>query len=497
MSAPWRIATTAAPHPRSADAVVAGLLELPEARSLALDALLRLSGIEWDADVATACVECSAAPRMLLNPTFVEKRCDTTRKLAFLLLHELAHVSLGHTGLNTRATLAQNVAYDAVINASLLQGIVQSSHSIDGWDSLVVELYEPNASPWFLLRPPPGWPERSDWRASRKAPAALREIHHRLYSIRRLRSSGERRSMSVTYGEIVAALQREGSGLSLALPGDGETGDAALLGRLLGGHGASERERSAESGGRDRQAAAVFAEVLSRLPRDAEQAAGPGGDVLDVRIGRSAPEAALVAALRKLLRAALLEGREPGRVRIERVPMWGVDPTRDRRAPMRRYAARSFGAPAPLLFQGESLRARTVREGRTAVYLDVSGSMSGVLEVLHASLVPLRRLLSPTVFLFSTIVAEVANADFARGKIRTTGGTDVGPVLEHLARETRAGRVGRAVLVTDGFFGEPDASVLADYLASGAELHLGVLGTCTHTGAAWVTSTTRLPGVHD
>ena len=121
-----------------ADVLVARILEVREARSLALDALLRLSAVAWADDVATACVECSATPRLLLNPRFIEERCDTPQKLAFLLLHELAHVSLGHTGLHTRITAVQNVAFDAVINASLLQGMLQSGYPIDGWDALVV-----------------------------------------------------------------------------------------------------------------------------------------------------------------------------------------------------------------------------------------------------------------------------------------------------------------------------------------------------------------------
>ena len=61
-------------------------------------------------------VECDAAPRMLLNPVFVAARCGTTRKLAFLILHELAHVSLGHTGLNW--ALRYLPAY--VVNLTLL-----------------------------------------------------------------------------------------------------------------------------------------------------------------------------------------------------------------------------------------------------------------------------------------------------------------------------------------------------------------------------------------
>jgi hypothetical protein len=121
--------------------------------------------------------------------------------------------------------------------------------------------------------------------------------------------------------------------------------------------------------------------------------------------------------------------------------------------------------------------------------------MSGILEPVHASLVPLRRLLAPRVFVFSTVVEEVSRAKFVRGQVRTTGGTSIDPVLEHLTAESRAGRVRRAVLLTDGEFSPPRAPVLRDFLGSGAQLHLGIVGTDTHSYERWVASETRLPAV--
>jgi hypothetical protein len=55
--------------------------------------------------------------------------------------------------------------------------------------------------------------------------------------------------------------------------------------------------------------------------------------------------------------------------------------------------------------------------------------------------------------------------------------------------------VRRAVLLTDGEFSSPRASVLLDFLGSGAQLHLGIVGTETHSHERWIASETRLPAV--
>jgi hypothetical protein len=477
----------------SADELVAQLLELPEARGLALDALTRLASIEWDDGVATACVECAASPRLLLNPQFVAARCTSTRRLAFLVLHELAHVSLGHSGLHSRVTAAQNVAHDAIINASLLQGLA-SSRSADGWDALVNEFYAPNESPFFLLRPPPGWPARPDWEASLGTPDALRQIHRRLYGARAAwPAPADARWQGVTYGEIVAAL--EGTDAALSTSDATADGLTSIIARLLGAHAATEREQAAESGGRDQQLASLLSAVLGRLPRDPGASQGPGGDPLELRIARVRPVDQLVAALRRLFMMTLVDTGQHRKARADVVPAWSADPSRDRRAAVRRFVARSLGGSHLLLYRSESTRVRSTPDGRTAIYLDVSGSMSGVLERLHASLVPLRRLIAPKVFVFSTVVEELQREKFMRGHIRTTGGTSVDPVLEHLTAEACAGRVRKAVLLTDGWFCPPSARVLRRYLASQASLHLGIIGTPAHSAEPWVASETRLPDV--
>jgi predicted metal-dependent peptidase len=96
------------------------------------------------------------------------------------------------------------------------------------------------------------------------------------------------------------------------------------------------------------------------------------------------------------------------------------------------------------------LAGRTVaRRGRVRVYLDVSGSMDGVIRPLYAALASLAPWIEPEVQLFSTRVAGVPMARLRRGELVTTDGTDISVVTEHLVRE----RADRALIVTDGWVG--------------------------------------------
>jgi hypothetical protein len=478
-------AVTAARRLGRADRLVESVLDLAGARSLALDALLSVSSVEWSAEIRTACVECSDRPRLLLNPAFVERYCTTRERLTMLILHELSHISLGHTRLYPRVTWTHNIAFDAVINASILRSLLAKGIETDGYAALLEETYGVGETPFFLLRPPPGWPSSPGWDDSAGCDPHLREIHRRLYS-----PSPGIRGEQVTYAEIATALA--------ASAGSGTADREQLLERLLGSHGSTEAERAAETSGRDAQAAEQLGEVISALGLEGDQ--GAGGETYVQRVERRQGERALERALSSLLTRVFTEDRD-GRPRWREVPVPGVspDPSRDRRAHVRRHAAGLLGAPAPLLFASPSVRRRPDRRS-ASVYLDVSGSMYGLLDRLHAALVPLRRLLAVEVFVFSTDVVPVSRAAFLRGELPSTGGTSIEPVLRHLSsgsahsiRTVRA-RPRRALVLTDGYFCHPSEPVAAALRSAGSEIHLGVLGPGPlHDRESWVASATRLP----
>lgn len=478
-------AVAAARRLGSADRLVESVLDLAGARSLALDALLCVSSVEWSAEITTACVECADRPRLLLNPAFVERFCTTRERLCMLLLHELSHISLGHTRLYPRVTPIHNVTFDAVINASLLHALGAKGIETAGYAALL-EMYDVGETPFFMLRPPPGWPDRPDWEASTGSDVRLRELHRRLYEP----AGGGRGVHAVTYAEIASALAA-----SLAR---GDEDD--LSERLLGAHGRTEAERAAETSGRDARATEMLGEVLSALELDGNSGAGAGRETYVQRVERLRSERALERALSSLLTRVFMEDAV-GTPRWREVPVPSVspDPSRDRRAHVQRHAARLLGAPAPLIFASSSIRRRPDRRSAT-IYLDVSGSMHGLLDRLHAALVPLRRQLAAEVYVFSTEVVAVSRAAFLRGELPSTGGTSIEPVLLHLGSKPASSGQGRsshqrrALVLTDGRFDSPSAPAVHGVLDAGHQIHLGVLGTGSlHEHAPWVASATRLP----
>jgi hypothetical protein len=443
--------------------------------------------VEWSAEISTACVECADRPRLLLSPTFVERHCTTRERLAMLLLHELSHISLGHTRLYPRVTPLHNVAFDAVINASLLRALAAKGIETGGYAALVEATYAADETPFFLLRPPPRWPDRPDWEASAGCDPRLREIHRRLYE-----PHGSAGLHQVTYTEVVTALAAS-TNLGAA---DGEH----LLARLLGSHGRTEAERAAETSGRDARAAEQLGEVVAALGLDLGHGAGEGIETYTQRVERRRSERTLERALASLLVRVFVE--DPGgaaRWREVTVPGVSPDPSRDRRAHVRRHAARLLGAPAPLLFTSPSVQQRPERRS-ARVYLDVSGSMAGSLDRLHAALVPLRRMLAAEVFVFSTEVVPVGRSAFLRGELPSTGGTSIDPVLRHLSSGAAspgrggAGRARRALVLTDGWFDAPSAAAVRRVKDAGHEIHLGVLGRGPlHDRTSWLATATRLP----
>ena len=102
--------------------------------------------------------------------------------------------------------------------------------------------------------------------------------------------------------------------------------------------------------------------------------------------------------------------------------------------------------------------------GTAQVYLDVSGSMNAEMPLVIGLLNRLRRFIRMPFWAFST---EVAPARIEKGALitRTTGGTSLACVLEHVTR-TRPGSV---VIVTDGYIETIARSLVAQ--TSPARIH--------------------------
>jgi hypothetical protein len=430
--------------------LAARILDCFPGGSYSLSALLRVMDIVESEEVPTAAVECRVQPRLLVNPSFVARHAETPEKLLMLVMHELHHVLLGHTTLFPTVTAAQNLMFDAVINGLVCRMFPARHHT-----AFLTGYYDQAMFPHCLLRPPPGWPESPRNAAGIDAlPAARRSMGRQLH--RALYSEG-----GATYAEIFELLPK-------LLPHDG-LGDVPLI----GGHGAG----GATAGGLETRSPVLFdivREIVERWPQPPDPIRGRSlADVLKTSTVDPRPRPSNRALLRRLI--AQVADRSPGGSarRIDQDATIVQQPllSLDRRSAVLRALGRT-----PLLQAGPLPMRWAARSGhRVHVYLDVSGSMEGVLDALYGAILDCREHVHPRVHLFSTAIADVSLEEMRRGVRKTTGGTGIHCVARHMADN----QIRRALLVTDGWVGRP-AGADRDVLA-GARLAVALLGASVNT----------------
>jgi hypothetical protein len=325
-------------------------------------------------------------------------------------------------------TPAQNWAFDAVINAQLCRLYPDAAHT-----RLFRELYDHTRLPVALLRPPEGWGTGgAAW-----LPGRAGEVHRMLYS-----------DSSASTEELFRLLPT----LEIDMTG---------IGGLLGSHGDETEDAIPPEVLREiRGIVAEWPMVEKRSGRDL------GGEAERQRITLGERRENAVRMLRHALTrlAGLSDGSgclKPGTGLTESVLPYG----RDRKAWLREY----WGDSVPL--HRAALPARTLaRRRRVHVYLDVSGSMEGVIRPLYAALASLAPWLAPEVQLFSTGVTGVPIARLRKGDLVTTWGTDIRCVTEHILKK----KVERALIVTDGWVGDIPGEHVAALRKRGVRIEAAV-----------------------
>jgi hypothetical protein len=416
----------------------------------ALSALLRLLDIVESEAVPTAAVECRAQPRLLINPKFVARHAETPEKLLMLVMHELHHVLLGHTTLFPTVTPTQNLVFDAVINGLICRMFPERQHT-----AFLTDYYDRRTFPHCLLRPPPNWPDRPRDAADfdilpPRRRDQCRQIHRSLYA-----------EAGASYAELFELLPK-------LLPKDG-------LGNvpLIGGHDPT----AATASGLETRSPVLFdivREIVERWPQPPNPIRGRSlAEVLrtstvDPR-RRPSNRAVLCRLIARIADQAA--GGPARRVDWHPMPIQQPLPSLDRRSALLRALGQT-----PLLHAGPLPMRRAARIGhRVHVYLDVSGSMEDVLDALYGAIFDSREHVHPVVHLFSTKVEDIKLQELRRGVCRSTGGTSIACVAEHMA----AHRIRRALLVTDGWVGRP-AGRHREVLAQ-ARLAVAYLGTSVNT----------------
>jgi hypothetical protein len=410
------------------------LLELIEENALACQGILSISKVVYTDSVPTLAVTLrDDPPKLLVNLEFVREHCTKEEHVKTVLLHEFLHVLLNHTGEYEVANPAVNLALDAVINH-----IIHRSCGLEYSDFF--RRYYRGAKGWQQLLVPPLY--RAHLPNEFQGDPDIRPIKSLRWGLwlgRVLADDILDLASDLPYG-------------ALNLPGGSE---------FIGNHAPSQQPGMGGPGSElvvealTRTFRQLNGEGIFREPKDHGCAAPPvdhGWAAHDEKMRRW--ERTAWEVLRPLLTP------DPKSQRFD----W-----EDRRAVLpvlngsdRRGFLRSLWSPLIPEISWDLPERRMA--GTTVVYLDVSGSMEAEMQSLVTLLNRLRRWIRLPFWAFSN---EVAPAIIVKGvlKTRTTGGTAMNCVLEHLA-ETRPER---ALVITDGYIEQCDPGLLA--AARGTAIH--------------------------
>jgi hypothetical protein len=395
-----------------------------------LEIFCQLVGIEASRKIESAAVQGSLQPRMLINPDFVEKYCQRDEHLFLLVMHELWHILLGHTRLFPRATLIDNIAFDAIINAALTLQFAEAEYR-----GFLEEINSAEKFPSLLLRSPHGWPDRTVFQ--KNMPPGTAEILGRLYHPHR------------KGGEFAEPLYEEIRQLLL----QNQPGEQGKI-RLLGNHADPNEGSQGDNFVRD-----VLREVTRKWPKSPIPVRGRGTSKepgsWSSLVGEANPAGHRVFArvVRKLALKARNSSRRRGRKVISITGGRGVLPNpRDRMW----EARQRLGLSQVLWQQPVEMIVRTTKRVKVVVYLDVSGSMFDHLPDLIGLLIPVLRRKEILVYQFSGVVLPLSLADLQVGHLGTSRGTDINCVLEHILNMG----VRAAVILTDGYTGTAQRSML-------------------------------------
>jgi len=385
-----------------------------EDNPLACRAALAVDKVEFSNEVQTLSVSLGRTSTLKVNLDFIRRHCATEKHVQALLVHEFLHIALGHTMKFDEMTPGLNVALDAVINA-----IIHRKLGVE-YSSMMANYYSDAKGLLKLLRPM----EEGDRRSTnidslnRRPVDPMNALHAALYN-----------------GTVLAD-----DVLSIARDCATETRLRGIRGRpnFLGDHsGESWRRRKVEG------------EVESRIRRTLVCLDGVGV-FRDPRFchpqSLKPPErtSGLCPTWRNstaaVLKRLLVPDRSGG------VPQYSeishhlpILHSGDRRGVLKSIWN-------PIIPEISWTNPRRERGGSVQVYLDVSASMNGVLRHLVRLLAEFGSYIRKPLWAFST---EICEAKIVGGELtaRTTGGTRLGCVYEHL-RKTKPDR---ALVITDGF----------------------------------------------
>ena len=410
--------------------------------SLHMIEFLKLMNIRLvdDKETETAAVTCTSRPELLLNKQFIDKYCKTDEHLFMLVMHELYHIVLGHTQLFKRHTMIDNIAFDAIINATLCRNFPG-----DEYTSFFKGTNTDESFPGCILRP-----------IGDKTPAKYIPILKRLYY-----------TETGTYYEVYECIAQE---MKDAI----KNGKSKFV--LLGNHNDDNDDMT------NPLLNEMFDDIVSEWPDGSmKDKRTLGGELEDKKTEIAKAERRKEIKMRRLLlKAGVLNGN------VSKSAV-SIQPTQEEVTSFvpdykdRTLLAKSITYGQPLLYNSSLNNYKAVRESniQTLVYLDVSGSVENDIKKIIPLLLRPYKNKECALFVFSTVVAPVSYKDFIEGKYKSTGRTHIDCIFEHYFSLPKKTRNKKILVLTDGYTGKVKDEYCRKIKEDKIEIYCGLFGHST------------------
>jgi len=426
------------------------LCDLIDESPLACRGVFGVCGVEFTAQVETLAVTLGKPSVLKVNLEFLREHCGSERHVKAVLVHEFLHVLLRHTERISRMTPLLNLALDAIINA-IIHRKIRSDYS-----RFMSHYYKDAQGAARLLRPIAYKDEqRYQGLCGGQNRSAREREEAQFFSVWQAVYRGELVADDVY--ELVRKLKN--TELRKLLP----------QGRfLLGDH--SSGAGGFELGELDSDVARQFREMLRSID-------GKGvWKNPEARAGTFARSPADVFPELDLWRRKAWQALKECIVPDQRAGVREVQP-RDFSLPVlnshdRRGFLRSLWSPLlpDIGWQGYAQKPT----GTVQIYLDVSGSMDGEVNELIRLLISFGACIRQPFWAFSDQV-EPARIRNNRLETKSTGGTSINAVLEHIARSSPE----RAVIITDGYVEQCRPELLRRIGGQTIRVIMSARGCCT------------------
>jgi hypothetical protein len=395
------------------------------------EAFLNIVSIDFTDKVETLAITFGEKPNMLVNINFIRQHCAIKEHLKALIFHELLHINLGYNIIfpdDEEKTIIYNIAFDAIINSVIhkikgeeYSSFMKSLYSKDGDISLILGPYDENLSTGSIV---------------------LDDLWRKLY-----------KSDSVIYRDVIDLLEDKTKDLKndIFLIGSHPIGVPYISDSIV------KTQAKNEIGEVKNQIPKIKDFLMNKLRSlcindknlsrgdnlENNKNMGYSDDLNDFK--KSADKAKTILSWKIKIYKSILRFLEDSKSRVKNSKgdydfFSPVLNNKDKRSFIKSMWNDNF-----VFSRWTTIK--NIDSKQANVYIDLSGSMTHELPYIISVLFKLKMYIKNPFWAFSN---KVEKAKFEGNKLisKTTGGTSIIPVFEHIKEK----KIKKAIIITDGYF---------------------------------------------